>query len=90
MYFLGPFSNFNDEKLRYKCYNERISTRDNSNVQPNEQEESKLKSTIIAISCALPLTDDKMLTNVTTIKTNKTLTKIFSLGNLIVIVILIP
>ena len=33
------------KKIRYKCYNKRITTRDNGNVQSHDQEESKLNST---------------------------------------------
>ena len=38
------------KKLNYKCYNQRITTRYNGNVQSHDQEESKLNSTINANS----------------------------------------
>ena len=44
------------KKLRYKNYNKRLITRDNSNVQSHDQEESKLNSTINAICGAHTLT----------------------------------
>ena len=47
-----------DEKLSYKYYNKRITTRDNGNVQSHDQEESKLNSTITANSAAHTLTHD--------------------------------
>ena len=40
-YFFSPFSSFNDEKTRCKYYNNRITTRDDVDVQSHEQEESK-------------------------------------------------
>ena len=45
-------------KLSYKYYNNRITTRENGNVQPHDQEESKLNSTITANSGAHTLTHD--------------------------------
>ena len=54
--FFSPFSSFNDEKLSCKYYNKRITTRDNGNVQPHDQEEGKLNSTINANSGAHTLT----------------------------------
>ena len=42
----------NDEKLSYKYYNKRITTRDNGNVQSHHKEESKLNSTITTNSGA--------------------------------------
>ena len=47
-----------DEKLSYKYYNKRITTRDNDNVQSHDKEESKLNSTITATSGAHTLTHD--------------------------------
>ena len=41
-----------DEKLSYKYYNKRITTRDNGKVQFHDKEESKLNSTITANSGA--------------------------------------
>ena len=35
-----------DEKLSYRYYNKRITTRDNGKVQSHDKEESKLNSTI--------------------------------------------
>ena len=54
--FFSPFSSFNDEKLCYKYYNKRITTRENGNVQSHDQGESKLNSTINADSGANALT----------------------------------
>ena len=45
-------------KLSYKYYNNRITTRENGNVQSHDQEESKLNSTITANSDAHALTHD--------------------------------
>ena len=45
-------------KLSYKYYNNRITTRENGNVQSHDQEESKLNSTITANSGAHALTHD--------------------------------
>ena len=47
-----------DEKLSYKYYNKRITTRDNGKVQSHDKEESKLNSTITANSGAHTLTHD--------------------------------
>ena len=47
-----------DEKLSYKYYNKRITTRDNGKVQSHDKEESKLNSTITASSGAHTLTHD--------------------------------
>ena len=47
-----------DEKLRYKYYNKRITTGDNGKVQSHDKEESKLNSTITANSGAHTLTHD--------------------------------
>ena len=44
--------------LSYKDYNERITTRDNDNVQSHDKEESKLNSTINANSGFHTLTQD--------------------------------
>ena len=46
------------KKLSYKYYNKRILTRDNGNVQSDDQEESKFSVTITAISGAHTLTHD--------------------------------
>ena len=47
-------------KLSYKFYNKRITTRDNGNAQSHDQEESKLNSTISTNSGAHTLTYDKI------------------------------
>ena len=47
------------KKLRHKYYNKRIITRDNGNVQSQDQEGSKLNSTINASNCADTLTHVK-------------------------------
>ena len=47
-----------DEKLSYKYYNKRITTRDNGKAQSHDEEESKLNSTITANSGAHTLTHD--------------------------------
>ena len=39
--FLQSIFKFNVKKLDYKYYNQRITTRDNSNVQSHDKEESK-------------------------------------------------
>ena len=57
--FFSSFSSFNDEKFRNKDYKERITTRDNGNVQSYGKEESKLNSTINMDSGAHTLTHDK-------------------------------
>ena len=46
------------KKLGYKYNNKRITTCDNGNIQSRNQEESKLNSTITAISGAHALTHD--------------------------------
>ena len=46
------------KKLSYKDCNKPITTRDNSNVQSHDQEESKLNSTINVNSGAHTLTHD--------------------------------
>ena len=62
------------KKLSYKYYNKQITTLDNGIVQPQDQEENKLNSTINANSGAHTLTDDKIIKspfnkkNVATIK----------------------
>ena len=56
--FLLSIFKLNDEKLSYKYYNKRITTRDNGNVQSHDKEESKLNSTITANSGAHTLTHD--------------------------------
>ena len=47
-----------DEKLSYKFYNKRITTRDNGKVQSHDKEENKLNSTITANSGAHTLTQE--------------------------------
>ena len=47
-----------DEKLSYKYYNKRITTRDNGKVQSHDKKESKLNSTITANSGAHTLKHD--------------------------------
>ena len=47
-----------DEKLSYKYYNKRITTRENGKVQSHDKEESKLNSNITANSGAHTLTHD--------------------------------
>ena len=47
-----------DEKLSYKYYNKRITTRDNGKVQSHDKEESKLNSTITTNSGAHTITHD--------------------------------
>ena len=49
------------KKLRYKYYKKRITTRDNGNVQPHDQKESKLNDTINANSGGHALTYDKII-----------------------------
>ena len=49
------------QKLRYKYYNKRLTTRDNFNVQYHDQEERKLNSTITASSGAHTLAHDKII-----------------------------
>ena len=56
--FLQSVFKLNDEKLSYKYYNKRITTRDNGNAQSHDQEENKLNSTVIANSGAHTLTYD--------------------------------
>ena len=56
--FLQSVFKLNDEKLSYKYYNKRITTRDNGNAQSHDQEESKLNSNITANSGAHTLTND--------------------------------
>ena len=51
------------KKSRYNYYNQRITTRDNGNVQFHGKEESKLDSTINANSGAHTLTHDKIAKN---------------------------
>ena len=45
------------EKLSYKYYNKRTTTRDNGNVESHNQKESKLNSTINVSSGAHSLTE---------------------------------
>ena len=56
--FLQSILKLNDEKLGYKYYNKRITTRDNGNSQSHDKEESKLNSTITVNSGAHTLTHD--------------------------------
>ena len=51
------------KKLRYKYYNNWITTPDNGDVQSYDQGESKLNSTIIADSGAHTLKDDEIIKN---------------------------
>ena len=46
------------KKSSYKNYNKRITTRDDGNVHSNDQEESKLNSTINTNSGAHTFTHD--------------------------------
>ena len=54
MCFFSPFS-------RQKYYNKSITTRDNGDVQPHDQEESKLNSTINENKSAHTPTHDKIV-----------------------------
>ena len=63
------------KKLIYKDYNKRITTRDNDNVQSQDQEESKLNSTINANSGAHTLTHDQITKNVYSIRITQQLLK---------------
>ena len=60
------------QKLRYKYYNKRITTRENGNVQIDDQDESKQNSIINVNKGAHTLTHDKIINkfilNVATIK----------------------
>ena len=62
------------KKLRFKSYNNRITTRNNGNVKFHGQEETKLNSTINAKSAAHTPKHDKIIespfnkNNVATIK----------------------
>ena len=75
------------KRLSYKYYNKRITTRDNGNVQFHDQDEGRLNNTITANSGAHTPTHDQIIkesqfnkNNLATIKTNKILPKILSLG----------
>ena len=58
-----------------------MKTRDSGSTQSHDQEESKLKSTIFANSCAHAPTDERLLkTKKIITKSNKVLTKILLLG----------
>ena len=47
---IGPFPAFNNEKLRHSYYSKQIATRDNSDVQSNDQEVSlSLSRTVMLI-----------------------------------------
>ena len=65
------------KKLSYKYYNKRITTGGNGNVQPHDQEESRLNSSINTNSGAHILIHDWIIkkpfneNNVATINTNK-------------------
>ena len=56
------------KNLSYKDYNERITTRDNGNVQSHDKEESKLNSTINANSGAHTLTHDQIIKKVHSVR----------------------
>ena len=60
------------QKLRYKYYKKRITTRENGNVQIDDQEENKQNSIINVNKGAHTLTHDKIINkfilNVATIK----------------------
>ena len=71
------------KKLRCKYYNERITTRDNGNVQYHDREESKLNSTIIANSGAHTLTDDKIIKSLFNKNNKATIKKYNSIKDLI-------
>ena len=82
-----PFSKFIDEKIKLQVSNKQITTRDNSNVQSHDQEESKLNITITVNSGAHTLKHDQIIikspynkNNVEIIKKNKILAKIILLG----------
>ena len=45
-YFFSPFSSFNNEKIRFKYDNKRITTRNNGIVQSHDQDQNKLNSSI--------------------------------------------
>ena len=49
------------KKLRYKAYNQQITTRDNGNVESHDQEESKLNNTINANGGSRRLAHDKII-----------------------------
>ena len=51
------------EKLWYKCYNKRITTRDNGNVQFHDQEQSELNSTINVNEGFHTLTHNKIISS---------------------------
>ena len=63
------------KKSSYKYYNKRITTRDNGNVQPHDQEESKLNSTITANSGAHTPTHEKIIKKVYTLRIMQQLLK---------------
>ena len=56
------------KKLSYKDYNERITTRDNGNVQSHYKEESKSNGTINTNSGAHTLTHDQIIKKVHSIR----------------------
>ena len=58
MFLQSIFQALMVKKLSYKDYNKRITTRDNSNVQSHDKEESKSNSTISSNSGAHALTHD--------------------------------
>lgn len=53
----------NDEKLKYKRYNKRITIGDNGNVESHDQKESILNCTIIVNCGAHTVTYDKITKN---------------------------
>ena len=61
--FFSPFLSFNDEKLRYKYCNKRITTLANDNLQSHDQEECKLNSIINGSSSAHIITHDEIMKN---------------------------
>ena len=56
--FLQSIFKLNDQKISFKYYNKRITTRDNGNAQSHDKEKSKLNSTITANSGAHTRTND--------------------------------
>ena len=73
------------KRSRYKYYNKQITTYDSNNVQSHDQEESELNSTINVNISAHSLSHNEVISQfnkneVTTVKANKSVTKIFLLG----------
>ena len=54
--FFSPVPSFSHEIIKLPDYNRRITTRDNDNVQSDDQEESKLNSSINANWCLYTFT----------------------------------